>query len=401
VKHRLVTKWLIGLLIAGLITSNALAKETRKPKNTPPAPVKKGQAEPPREEAPFQALIVMEASTGKILEEINPHLKHPLASVTKLMTACIVMEKLESGAHQLTETVPVSAASSKMGGSQVYLKQGETFTLEEMMKAIMVASGNDAAHAVAEHLAGTQEAFVEEMNKKAKSLGMNDSEFHSVHGLPPAEGQIADTSSCHDLMILSRELLKYPKLLEWTSIQTEPFRDGAFIMNNHNRILGKLSGADGFKTGFYSAAGFNVVATAKKEGLRLVVAVLGSPSARVRDNIAIERFKKHMAKYSMAPLVKKGQALGEAVSLPQGETQSFQAVAAGDVFYPVLREKLSAVKREIHLPRELQGGVEEGQKVGDIVFVLDNETLGTVDLVAPAQIKKLGFFKRLLRRIGL
>ena len=393
-------KLFICLLISGLIASNALAKETRKPKKTPPAPAKKEQTAPPEKKDPFQALIVMEASTGKILEEINPHLKHPLASVTKLMTACVVMEKLESGAHQLTESVTVSAASSKMGGSQVYLKQGESFTLEELMKAIMVASGNDAALAVAEHLTGTREAFVEEMNKKTKSLGMNDSEFHSVHGLPPAAGQIADVSSCRDLMLLSRELLKYPKLLEWTAIQTEPFREGAFIMNNHNRILGKLPGADGFKTGFYSDAGFNVVATAKKDGLRLVVAVLGSPSARIRDNIAIEKFKKYMAKYSMAPLAKKGQAMGETIALPQGETQSFQAVAAADVSYPVLREKLSAVKKEIHLHRELQGGVEEGQKIGDIVFMLENETLGTVDLIAPAQIKKLGFFKRLLRRIG-
>lgn len=398
--HQIVKKLFICLLISGLIASNALAKETRKPKKTPPAPAKKEQTAPPEKKDPFQALIVMEASTGKILEEINPHLKHPLASVTKLMTACVVMEKLESGAHQLTESVTVSAASSKMGGSQVYLKQGESFTLEELMKAIMVASGNDAALAVAEHLAGTREAFVEEMNKKTKSLGMNDSEFHSVHGLPPAAGQIADVSSCRDLMLLSRELLKYPKLLEWTAIQTEPFREGAFIMNNHNRILGKLPGADGFKTGFYSDAGFNVVATAKKDGLRLVVAVLGSPSARIRDNIAIEKFKKYMAKYSMAPLAKKGQAMGETIALPQGETQSFQAVAAADVSYPVLREKLSAVKKEIHLHRELQGGVEEGQKVGDIVFMLENETLGTVDLIAPAQIKKLGFFKRLLRRIG-
>jgi len=396
-----VKKWFICLLIAGLITSNALAKETRKPKNTPPAPAKKEQAAPPRSEAPFQALIVMEASTGKVLEEINPHLKHPLASVTKLMTACIVMEKLESGAYQLTDKVTVSAASSKMGGSQVYLKQGESFTLEELMKAVMVASGNDAAHAIAEHIAGTQEAFVEEMNKKAKSIGMNDSDFHSVHGLPPAEGQIADTSSCHDLMLLSRELMKYPKLLEWTAIQTEPFREGAFIMNNHNRILGKLSGTDGFKTGFYSNAGFNVVATAKKEGLRLVVAVLGSPSARIRDGVAIEKFKKYMAKYNMAALAQKGQGVGEPVALPDGETQSFQAVAASDFSYPVLREKLSAVKKEIHLPRELKGGVEEGQKIGDVVFMLENETLATVDLVAPARIQKLGLFKRLLRRIGL
>ena len=393
-------KWFICLLIAGLITSNALAKETRKPKAKPPAPAKKEQVAPPQNEAPFQALIVMEASTGKILEEINPHLKHPLASVTKLMTACIVMEKLESGANQLTDRVTVSAASSKMGGSQVYLKQGESFTLGELMKAVMVASGNDAAHAVAEHIAGTQEAFVEEMNKKAKSLGMNDSEFHSVHGLPPAEGQIADASSCHDLMLLSRELLKYPKLLEWTSIQTEPFREGAFIMNNHNKIIGKLPGTDGFKTGFYSNAGFNVVATAKKDGLRLVVAVLGSPSARTRDGVAIEKFKKYWAKYNMAALAQKGQGIGEAIALPDGETQSFQAVAASDFSYPVLKEKMAGIKKDLHLPQEIQGGVEAGQKVGDIVFTLENETLATVDLVAPAQIKKLGFFKRLLRRIG-
>lgn len=390
------------LFMAGLIVSTtALAKETRKPKPTPVAPAKKEKAAPPQDVAPFQALIVMEASTGKVLEEINPHLRHPLASVTKLMVACIVMEKLESGANQLTDMITVSAASSKMGGSQVYLKQGESFSLEDLMKAVMVASGNDAAHAIAEHIAGTTEAFVEEMNKKAKILGMNDSDFHSVHGLPPGVGQIEDVSSCYDLMLLSRELLKYPKLLEWTAIQTEPFRDGAFIMNNHNKIIGKLPGTDGFKTGYYAKAGFNVVATAKKDGLRLIVAVLGSPSARIRDSIAIEKFKKYLAKYNMVPLAQKGMGMGETISFPDGETQSFQAVAASDFSYPVLREKLSAVQKQIHLPREINGGVEAGQKLGDIVFVLENETLATVDLIAPAQIKKLGFFKRLLRRIGL
>ena len=388
--------------MAGLIASStSLAKETRKSKTSPRASVKKVQTAPPQNEAPFQALIVVEASTGKVLEEINPHLKHPLASVTKLMTACIVMEKLSAGAVQLTDVVTISAASSKMGGSQVYLKQGESFSLEELMKAVMVASGNDAAHAIAEHIAGTTEAFVEEMNIKAKSLGMNDSDFHSVHGLPPAAGQIEDVSSCYDLMLLARELLKYPKLLEWTALPTEPFRGGAFIMNNHNKIIGKLPGTDGFKTGYYAKAGFNVVATAKKDGIRLIVAVLGSPSARIRDNLAIEKFKKFWAKYKMVPLAQKGQGVGEIIAFPAGETQSFQAVAASDFSYPVLKEKLSAVKKEIHLPREINGGVEAGQKLGDIVFLLDNQTLSTVDLIAPVQIKKLGFFKRMLRRVGL
>ncbi|MBA3010209.1 MAG: D-alanyl-D-alanine carboxypeptidase [Proteobacteria bacterium] len=394
-------KWFVCLLLASLISSNALAKETRKLKKPSPAPVKKEQKISPQKEAPFQALLVIEANTGMVLEAVNPHLKHPLASVTKLMTACIVMEKLESGANQLTDIISISSAASKMGGSQVYLKQGESFTLEELMKAIIIASGNDAAYAVAEHISGTVEAFVEEMNKKAKSLGMNDSEFHSVHGLPPDPGQSQDISSCNDLMLLSRELLKYPKLLEWTAIQTEPFRNGTFIMRNHNKIIAKLPGTDGFKTGYYEKAGFNVVATARKDGLRLIVAVLGSPSARIRDSIAIEKFKNYMAKYKMAALAQKGQNIGEAVFLPDGETQSLQAVAASDFSFPVLREKMDAVKKEIRLPREVEGGVEAGQKMGDMVFMLDNETLGTIDLISPAQIKKVGFLKKILRLIGL
>ena len=395
-------KLFICLLLASLISSNALAKETRKSKKSSPAPAKTEQKTPPQEEkASFQALIVMEADTGMVLEEINSTVKYPLASVTKLMTAAIVMEKLESGGNQLTEMVTTSAASSKMGGSQVYLKQGESFTLEEMMKAIMIASGNDAAHAVAEHIAGTHEAFVEEMNKKAQSLGMNDSEFHTAHGLPPSPGQSEDVSSCRDLMILSRELLKYPKLLEWSAIPVEPFREGAFIMRNHNKLISKLPGTDGFKTGYYAKAGFNVVATAKKEGLRLIVAVMGSPSARIRDGIAIEKFKKYMAKYKMAELAQKDQNMGEPVSLPDGETQSLQAVAASDFSYPVLREKMAAIKKEIHLPKEVKGGVAAGQKLGDIVFMLDNETLGTVDLISPIEIREVGFFTKILRLIGL
>lgn len=394
-------KWLICLLLASLISSSALAKETQKSKKSTSGPAKTEQKTPPQEKLPFQALMVIEAGTGMVLEEINSDLKYPLASVTKLMTAGVVMDKLDSGAIQLTDVVTTSAASSKIGGSQVYLKQGETFTLEEMMKAIMIASGNDASHAVAEHISGTQDAFVEEMNKKAKSLGMNDSEFHSAHGLPPAPGQSEDISTCKDLMLLSRELLKYPKLLEWSAIQTEPFRDGTFIMRNHNKLISKLPGTDGFKTGYYAKAGFNVVATARKEGLRLIVVVLGSPSARIRDGIAIEKFKKYMAKYKMAELAQKGQGIGEAVSLPDGETQSIQAVAATDFSYPVLREKIAAVKKEIHLPPEIKGGVEAGQKLGDIVFMLDNETLGIVDLISPAQIPAVGFVKKVLRLIGL
>lgn len=392
-------KWLLCVLILLMMAPAVQGKDTKKSKNTSKAVQKKAEnASPAQEkETPFQALIVMEAGTGQVLEEVNPHLKHPLASVTKLMTAAIVMEKLESGAAQLNETITVSGAASKMGGSQVYLKEGEVFTLEELMKAIMVASGNDAAYAVAEHLSGTTDAFVEEMNKKAKRLGMNDSEFHSVHGLPPSSEDQADVSSCHDLMILARDLLKYPKLLEWTALQTEPFRGGAFIMRNHNKIIGKLPGTDGFKTGYYAKAGFNIVATAKKDGLRLIVAVLGSSRAKTRDAVAIARFKKYLAQYQMAVLSKKDQAFGEALQVPDGMVTTVQAVAAADFSYPLPREKKAAVKNEIRLPKEISGGIEQGQTLGEVEFFLDNQSIGKVNLISPVTIEKAGFFKRLFR----
>lgn len=387
------------VLILLMMAPAVQGKDNKKSNNTSKAVQKKAEnASPAQEkEPPFQALIVMEASTGQVLEEVNPHLKRPLASVTKLMTAAIVMEKLESGTAQLNETITVSGAASKMGGSQVYLKEGEVFTLEELMKAIMVASGNDAAYAVAEHLAGTTDAFVEEMNKKAKRLGMNDSEFHTVHGLPPSSENQADVSSCHDLMILARDLLKYPKLLEWTALQTEPFRGGAFIMRNHNKIIGKLPGTDGFKTGYYSKAGFNIVATAKKDGLRLIVAVLGSPTAKIRDAVAIARFKKYMAQYQMAVLSKKDEAFGEVLQVPDGMVTTVQAVAAADFSYPLPREKKAAVKNEIRLPKEISGGIEQGQTLGEVEFFLDNQSIGKVNLISPVTIQKAGFFKRLFR----
>jgi len=198
-------------------------------------------------------------------------------------------------------------------------------------------------------------------------------------------------------MILARDLLKYPKLLEWTALQTEPFRGGAFIMRNHNKIIGKLPGTDGFKTGYYAKAGFNIVATAKKDGLRLIVAVLGSSRAKTRDAVAIARFKKYLAQYQMAVLSKKDQAFGEALQVPDGMVTTVQAVAAADFSYPLAREKKAALKNEIRLPKEISGGIEQGQTLGEVEFFLDNQSIGKVNLISPVRIEKAGFFKRLFR----
>ncbi|MEE9536850.1 MAG: hypothetical protein V3V51_05340 [Desulfobacterales bacterium] len=196
---------------------------------------------------------------------------------------------------KLSDQIKVSRKAAGMGGSQVYLKEGEVFTLADLMRATMIESANDAAYAIGEFVAGSKEEFIRLMNVTARSLHMVDTEFHSLHGLPPSRGQIADVTTCRDLSILSRKLLKYPKILEWTSVRRDRFRNGTFFMTSANRLLSKMPEVDGLKTGYYRRAGHNIVATAKKEDLRLLVIVLGSPTAGIRNAFVMQKFKKYFS----------------------------------------------------------------------------------------------------------
>ena len=321
-------RWIIVIGLTLLLLTNAAYGKSTPKKN---ALAGKGarQVKVQAEKAdPYKAYIVVEASSGKVLEGENTNAKRPPASVTKLMLASVVMEKLTKGELKLTDKITASKEASKIGGSQVYLKENEEFTLEELMKATLVASGNDAAYAIAEHAAGSKDEFVRLMNEKAKALGMVDTEFHSVHGLPPAKGQEEDLTTCSDLAILARDLLKYPKILEWTSLKTEGFRDGKFVMNNHNKLLITMSGVvDGFKTGFYRETGFNVVATGKKNDLRFIVVVMGSPTAKIRDGFAAEKFKKAFSQYKVLNIVKKGEVIDKEVILEDGKYRKMKGVA--------------------------------------------------------------------------
>lgn len=351
---------------------------------------------------PYKAFIVTEAATGKMLDGENIHDKRAPASVTKLMLAYVVMDKLSKKEISLTDKITVSKEASKIGGSQVYLKEGETFTLEELMKATLIASGNDAAYAIAEFVAGSKDEFVKMMNEKARLLGMNDTEFHSVHGLPPSKGEKEDLTSCYDLAILARELLKYPKIIEWTSITTEGFRDGKFIMNNHNKLLTKMHGiVDGLKTGYYRDTGFNIVATGKKGDLRFIVVVMGSPTAKIRDDIAIEKFKKAFAQYRIVNVVKKGEVIDKDIFLVDGKYKKIKGVTNASFSYPVPNEKKDAIKKEIVVYEKVKGEVREGQKLGEIIIKMDDNILARVDIVSPVYVPKANLFTRLIRRLGL
>jgi serine-type D-Ala-D-Ala carboxypeptidase (penicillin-binding protein 5/6) len=241
---------------------------------------------------PYASALLIEADSGKVLFEANADAKVYPASVLKLMDLYVILDRIEQGALKLDEMVAVTPEASKTGGSQVYLDPKEQFLVEDLLYALMVQSANDAAVALATHIAGSKEGFVALMNQKAQELGMKNSTFHSVHGLPPSEGQQPDVTTARDLAILCRALAKRPEALKYTGTQSKGFRNDQFIMRNHNKLLGQVAGCDGFKTGYYQAAGFSIAATAKKGGVRMIALVMGSKDRKVRDAKAVELLNK-------------------------------------------------------------------------------------------------------------
>lgn len=244
---------------------------------------------------PYLGALLLDADTGKVIFEDNADVTAYPASVLKLMDLLVILEKIEEGTVKLDDMITVDAATSKIGGSQVYLAEKEVFSVEEMLYALMVQSANDAATALAIHVGGSKEGFVQLMNEKAQQLGMKSTIFHSIHGLPPGPGQEPDVTTPRDLSLLCLTLLKRPDTLKYTSVIERPFRPNAkepFIMRNHNHLLSSYAGCDGLKTGFYSAAGYSIAATAQRNGVRVLAIVMGSTNRKTRDAKAAELLSK-------------------------------------------------------------------------------------------------------------
>lgn len=239
----------------------------------------------PLSKNPYLGAIVIDAATNKVLFEDNPDVKGYPASVVKLMNFLLILEALEAKEISLQDKITISAETAKIGGSQVYLKENEVHTVDNLLYALMVQSANDAAVALAIYYKGSKDEFVKLMNKRAGELGMNDTSFHSVHGLPPAKGQLPDVSTPRDITKLSLEVLKHPNALHYTSTKQRLFRAGdqPFIIRNHNHLVNNFEGCDGLKTGYFRAAGFSIAATAAKNGNRAIAVILGSVERKVRD----------------------------------------------------------------------------------------------------------------------
>ena len=241
---------------------------------------------------PYLGAIVIDNASGKVLFEDNADAKGYPASMVKLMDLLIILEKVEQGVLRMDEKVLTTAEASKIGGTQVWLKENEVFTIDELLYALIVQSANDVAVALAIHIAGSKDAFTELMNERAHALGMTSTEFQSVHGLPPGPGQKPDITTARDMAILSRELLKHPEALRYTSIRERGFRDNSLIMRTHNPLLKTFKGCDGLKTGYIYAAGFSIAVTAKRNNRRVIAIVFDCSNKKTRNKKAAELLAK-------------------------------------------------------------------------------------------------------------
>ena len=360
---------------------------------------RRGQKSAGESETPYVAAILMEPKTGRILFEQDIHKPWPPASLTKMMLMLIVMEKVGQKAISLSDSVEVSARASKMGGSQVYLKQGEVFTLEEMMKAIVIHSANDASEAVAERIAGDADAFVTIMNQRAQQLGLKETKYFNPHGLPPEKDQQSDMTSAYDTAVLARELVKYPEILKWASTVKDSFRDGKFVLENTNHLVGKFPGADGLKTGSYHEAGFNLAATAERNGLRLISVTLGSTSNKIRFREAARLLTTAFNDYEMFTVMKAGEAVAQEIRVKGGKISGLRPVAGSPAQVLIKRADEKEVKSSVQLNGSVWAPLKKGDKIGELIVTLGDKPLGKFALVSSQDIEQSNIVKRLWDRI--
>jgi D-alanyl-D-alanine carboxypeptidase (penicillin-binding protein 5/6) len=350
-------------------------------------------------EVEAQAAVLMEKETGKVLYEYNAHDKLEPASVTKVMTLLLVMEAIDSGAISKEDTVQVSARAASMGGSQVYLKEGETMTVHDLLKAVAVASGNDAAVALAEYVAGSESAFVERMNQRASELGMEDTTFVNCNGLP-TPGHL---TSAYDIALMSRELiLNHPDIREYTTIWMDSLRDGAFQLSNTNKLVRYYEGCTGLKTGFTDSALYCISAAAQRDGMELIATVMKSPTIAARTATATSMLDFGFANYTVLE-VKPHEALSP-VQVLLGESDWVQPVLAGESRVLVEKSQVNQVETQVSLCSDVEAPVEAGQKLGEMTVTVGGETVAVLPIVAETGVDRLtipGIFKGLLRQFLL
>ena len=342
--------------------------------------------------------VLMEPETGTVILEKDKDVPRSPASVTKVMTLLLIFEEIEKGNLKLDDTVITSAHAKSMGGSQVFLEEGETQTVETMIKCIVIASGNDASVAMAEHIAGSEPEFVNAMNKKAQDLGMKNTHFVDCCGLTDSDDHY---TTAYDIALMSRELIrKYPEILNYSSVWmdtiTHNTRQGSkeFGLSNTNRLIRTYEGCVGLKTGSTSKAKFCVSAVAKRKGITLIAVVMAAPDSRTRVKDASMLFDYGFAKCSLytdenpgkLPDVKVIKGIKEKTTLTFGKT--FRCLSTDGTTFDKIKKKLI-------LPNEVKAPVKKGQKAGELVYYQENRELGRIPVIYAENVKKAGYLDRL------
>lgn len=350
-------------------------------------------------ELPFDvdalSAVLMDAETGEILYAKNPDEALPPASVTKIMTLLLVMEAIDSGQIQMSDTVSISENAASMGGSQVYLEPGEQMSVEDLLKSTVVSSANDAAVALGEFVAGSEEAFVRRMNERAAELGMEHTKFENATGLD--DDTTAHLTSAEDIAIMSRELISHEKILEYTSIWMDTIRNGAFGLSNTNRLIRFYSGATGLKTGSTSKAKFCISATAKREGLHLIAVIMGSPTRDIRNAMATRLLDWGFANFAMYR--NPGADAGRVKVL--GGVAEDCGVMYGDYSRLMKKGSEKNVTYTVELPDTMAAPIAAGDVIGKIVYRCGDAVIDESDVIATESVDKISFWGLFARMLHI
>lgn len=347
-----------------------------------------------------KSAILIERDTGKILYEKNSNEELPPASMTKIMTMLLIMEAIDQGKLSWKEKIRTSEYAASMGGSQIFLEPGEEMTTEEMMRGIAIGSGNDAAVAMSERIAGSEEAFVEKMNKKAMELGLKHTYFKNATGLPVA----GHYSTAHDMAIMAKELLKYDDITKFTGMYESYLRedtDKKFWLVNTNKLVRFYPGVDGLKTGFTSEAKYCLTATAQKNGMRVIAVVFGAPTSKDRNAQITKMLDYAFSQYETHPLFKRNQTIGKA-RISKGKQKTVDAVTSEPLSLLTKKgEQSDGVERKVILQKRLNAPIQKGDKVGTIKLIKDGKVVMESPLVAKNSIPEAGWWTLYKRAFGM
>lgn len=394
--RRIITG-LLALLLLLPLTHRAWAAEGEQPPASVTEPVQAAEEPQPGDPVPLTApsAILIDAATGTVLCEHNPDQRREPASVTKVMTLLLVMEALDAGEISWEDTVTASAAAAGKGGSQIFLEEGERLSMDEMLKSVVVSSANDCATALAEHVAGSEQAFVARMNQRAEELGMTHTHFVNCTGLDDGPEAKEHLTTARDVATMSRALLQHPEIRKYTTIWTDTVRDGKFGLSNTNKLVRFYEGTTGLKTGYTSTAGHCLSASASRDGIELIAVVLGAPSSADRFSDAKALLNWGFANYALVHPNLEEEPAPIAVELGAVETVRPVLLDEG----PILIEKRlqSGITRQIELTEVLPAPVEKGQVVGSLRILAGDRLLKELPLVAETDVPRLTWWEILLR----